>query len=98
MSGRTGTSTRTCPNVRRYIFQDRALGALAAWFQDAGRAGVEDVAVCAGYPTIDGDAVIVAALHPDADRAPGWYEQRDGAAWDELYTFGYRHGMYYLLQ
>ena len=93
-----GSSTRTCPAVRRYIFQARTLDVLTSWFQDAGRDGVEDVAVCAGYPTIDGDAIVAAVLHPDADRAPGWYEQRDGSSWDELYTFGHRHGMYYLMQ
>lgn len=91
-------STHTCPSVRRYIFQERTLEVLSSWFQEAGRDGVEDVAVAAGYPTADGDAIVATVLHPDADRAPGWYEQRDGATWDELYMFGYRHGMYYLLQ
>jgi hypothetical protein len=98
MKARTGATTRTCPEVRRYIFQEPTLATLALWFQHAGRGGVEDVAIGAGYPTSDGDAIVASVLHPDAERAPGWYEQRDGATWDELYTFGYRHSMYYLLQ
>jgi hypothetical protein len=98
MKSDRSTSTRTCPAVRRYILQEHTLDVLASWFQDAGGQGVEDVAVGAGYPTFDGDAIIATVLHPNADRAPGWYEQRDGAAWDDLYTFGYHHDMYYLLQ
>jgi hypothetical protein len=95
---RNGISTRICPDVRRYIFQERTINTLGAWFQQAGRIGVEDVAIAAGYPTVDGDAIVAAVLHPSADRAPGWYEQRDDSTWDDLYTFGYRHSMYYLLQ
>ena len=98
MSQGGAPSTRTCPAVRQYIFQDRTLDILASWFQAAGRHGVEDVAIGVGHPTIDGDAIVATVLHPNADRAPGWYEQRDGSSWDELYAFGYRHGMYYLLQ
>lgn len=92
------TATRTCPPVKQYLFQDTTLGLLTSWFQDAGRHGVEDVAVGAGYPTVDGDALVAAVLHPNAERALGWYEQRDGSAWDDLYQFGHRNGMYYLLQ
>jgi hypothetical protein len=92
------TSTHVCPPIRRYIFQEPLLGLLGRWFQEAGTCGVEDVAIAAGFPTTDGDAIVAAVLHPDADRSPGWYEQRDGAAWSELYGFGHRHGMYYLLQ
>src|SRR5437870_2508640 len=91
-------SKRICPAISRYLFQERTLDVLAAWFQDAGRRGFEDVAVGAGFPTVDGDAIVAAVLHPDANRAPGWYEQRNGQAWDELYRFGFRHQMYYLLQ
>lgn len=94
----SSTRKRACPPIRGYIFQDRLLFILQSWFQEAGCAGVEDVAIAAGYPTNDGDAVVAAVLHPNAQRTRGWYEQRDGAAWDELYDFGHRHGMYYLLQ
>ncbi len=86
------------PAVRKYFFPDCIVRSLEAWFQKAGRREVEDVAVCAGQPTRDGDAVIQSALHPDAERAEGWYEQRDGPSWDELYLFGHKYGMYYLLQ
>lgn len=92
------SSTHACPPIRRYIFQEPLVGLLGRWFQEAGAAGVEDIAIAAGFPTSGGDAVIAAVLHPDADRTPGWYEQRDGAAWSELYGFGHRYGMYYLLQ
>src|SRR5713101_7561976 len=98
MKERGNVATRTCPDVRRYIFQERTLDVLASWFKEAGNDGVEDVAVAAGYPTVDGDAIVAAVLHPNTERAPGSYEQRDGSTWDELYTFGYHHGMYYLLQ
>ena len=98
MKEQGSVSTHTSPDVRRYIFQDRTLDVLASWFQEAASHGVEDVAIAVGYPTVDGDAVVAAVLHPNADRAPGWYEQRDGSTWDDLYTFGYHHGMYYLLQ
>lgn len=94
----TSASTRTCPQIRAFIFQEPMVAILTSWFQDAGRYGVEDFAIGAGYPTADGDALVAAVLHPDADRAPGWYEQRDGEAWDALYQFGHRHDMYYLLQ
>jgi hypothetical protein len=91
-------TTHTLPQVARYIFQDRTLEVLARWFQAAGREGVEDVAIAAGYPTADGDAVVAAVLHPNAKRTRGWYEQRDGPSWDALYKFGFEQGMYYLLQ
>lgn len=90
--------THTCPPVRKYILQHCMLQLLSVWFQDAGRVGIEDVAIAAGYPTSDGDAVVASVLHPNAQRKRGWYEQRDGATWDELYSFGHRHGMYYLMQ
>lgn len=93
-----GVITRTCPPIKIFIFQDTAISAMQLWFQDAGRMGVEDVAIAAGFPTVDGDAVVTAILHPDAERHRGWYEQRDGASWDELYEFGHRYDMYYLLQ
>jgi hypothetical protein len=92
------TSTHVCPPIRRYIFQEPTLELLARWFQEAGALGVEDVAIAAGFPTTDGDAIIAAVLHPDAERTPGWYEQRDGASWSALYGFGHRYRMYYLLQ
>jgi hypothetical protein len=80
------------------VFQTHTIETLHAWFSTAGRAGVEDVAVGAGFPTSDGDAIIASVLHPNADRAPGWYEQRDGAEWDALYSFARPFGMFYLLQ
>lgn len=92
------SSTHVCPPVRRYIFQEPLLALLTRWFQEAGSSGVEDVAIAAGFPTVNGDAIVAAVLHPDADRSGGWYEQRDGAAWSELYAFGHRYSMYYLLQ
>lgn len=95
---RSTGATRTCPPVGRYIFQEPTLELLERWFQAAGRLGFEDVAVAAGYPTTDGDAIVAAVLHPNAERAAGWYEQREGVTWSELYGFGYRHSMYYLLQ
>jgi hypothetical protein len=89
---------RRLPEVRRYISQDSTLSLLEQWFSAAGRLGVEDLAVAAGHPTADGDAVVTSILHPDAERTAGWYEQRDGVAWDQLYQFGFEHGLYYLLQ
>lgn len=92
------SSIRRLPAVRRYILQDAAIVLLENWFGAAGRCGVEDLAVAAGHPTADGDAVVTSLLHPDAERTAGWYEQRDGIAWDRLYKFGYEHGLYYLMQ
>jgi hypothetical protein len=98
MSRNVIPSTHTCPAVSRYIFQERTLESLTSWFQAAGRCGVEDFAIGAGYPTCDGDAIIATVLHPNADRAPGWYEQRADSSWDDLYNFGRQYSMYYLLQ
>ena len=92
------SSVRRLPEVRRYIFQDSTISLLTQWFSDAGRLGVEDLAVAAGHPTADGDAVVTSVLHPDAERSAGWYEQRDGVGWDQLYKFGFEHSLYYLLQ
>ena len=91
-------STRRCPPIRRYIFPTQSLATLTSWFQAAGADGCEDVAVAVGLPTFDGDAVAVSVIHPDTERAPGWYEQRDGPGWDEAYAFSIRHALYYLAQ
>jgi hypothetical protein len=90
--------TKTCPAIRRYIFPSRALETMQSWFGSAGGLGVEDVAIATGFPTSDGDAVVTSLLHPNADRAPGWYEQRDGVEWDALYAFARPFAMFYLLQ
>lgn len=94
----SSSTVRRMPAVRRYIMQDSALTMLERWFGAAGRVGVEDLAIAAGHPTADGDAVVTSLLHPDAERSEGWYEQRDGIAWDQLYQFGFEHGLYYLMQ
>lgn len=86
------------PLIGRYLIPDEIIGRVEAWFQEAGRAGVEDIAILAGYTTASGDAIAATALHPDAEREVGWYEQRDGPQWGALYTFAHQHGMHYLLQ
>ncbi|MFA5860450.1 MAG: hypothetical protein WDA16_02020 [Candidatus Thermoplasmatota archaeon] len=88
----------TRPHFERYIVSEHLVRQMEAWFQEAGALGVEDVAIVAGYATSRPDGVAITALHPNAERHAGWFEQRDAPEWGELYTFAQPLGMHYLFQ
>ncbi len=50
------------PNFVRYIIPEHLIRTAEGWFQAAGRDGVEDVIIVAGYSTPAEDAVAVSVL------------------------------------